>query len=81
MFQSSIQYLSLFFIQNILYPTEICELTKEIGPCKASIPRFYYNSEKQKCEEFIYGGCGGNANNFETQEECEYMCGMCMQYS
>ena len=26
------------------------------------------------CEEFIYGGCGGNENNFETLEECNQQC-------
>ncbi|XP_009469746.1 PREDICTED: eppin [Nipponia nippon] len=28
----------------------------------------------QQCEEFIYGGCGGNRNNFETEGECFQAC-------
>ena len=44
------------------------------GPCRQRIPRWYYNTEKNICEQFTYGGCGGNGNNFETKEECERFC-------
>lgn len=40
------------------------------GPCKAMIKRFFQYSHQQ-CEEFIYGGCEGNQNRFETLEECK----------
>ena len=26
------------------------------------------------CQEFVYGGCGGNENRFRTREECEFIC-------
>ncbi|XP_077551055.1 papilin-like isoform X2 [Haemaphysalis longicornis] len=52
----------------------ICYLPKEKGPCYAYFPRFYYNSNTERCEEFIYGGCRGNANNFNTVEECKNTC-------
>uniref|UniRef100_A0A4Q8K4X0 U60-Liphistoxin-Lth1a_1 n=1 Tax=Liphistius thaleban TaxID=1905330 RepID=A0A4Q8K4X0_9ARAC len=52
----------------------ICELDKKIGPCKASLPRYYYNKREGKCEFFIYGGCNGNGNNFKTFRECEFAC-------
>ncbi|KAI5613449.1 tissue factor pathway inhibitor isoform 1 precursor, partial [Silurus asotus] len=51
-----------------------CALKKDEGPCKALIDRFYYNIETQRCELFEYGGCQGNENNFETEEQCEVMC-------
>ncbi|KFD45663.1 hypothetical protein M514_21128 [Trichuris suis] len=51
-----------------------CELPPETGPCKASFSKYYYNKQTNRCETFIYGGCQGNANNFETQEECEQKC-------
>jgi len=28
-----------------------------------------------RCVEFIYGGCVGNDNRFETKEQCEGRCG------
>jgi hypothetical protein len=27
-----------------------------------------------ECEAFSYGGCEGNANNFETKAACEQAC-------
>jgi hypothetical protein len=53
----------------------ICSLPLEMGSCKAYFPRFFHNPETGVCESFIYGGCGGNENNFETFEECEAACG------
>ena len=31
--------------------------------------RFYHNAGK--CEQFIYGGCRGNENNFASLEACQ----------
>uniref|UniRef100_A0A670ZM56 BPTI/Kunitz inhibitor domain-containing protein n=1 Tax=Pseudonaja textilis TaxID=8673 RepID=A0A670ZM56_PSETE len=53
---------------------EYCDLPANPGPCRAKITRFYYNSDSKRCEKFIYGGCHGNANNFETKEKCHYTC-------
>uniref|UniRef100_A0A8C3PI67 BPTI/Kunitz inhibitor domain-containing protein n=1 Tax=Calidris pygmaea TaxID=425635 RepID=A0A8C3PI67_9CHAR len=44
------------------------------GNCKALFRRFFFNASSQQCEEFIYGGCGGNRNNFETKGECFQAC-------
>ncbi|XP_060103680.1 tissue factor pathway inhibitor 2-like [Heteronotia binoei] len=55
---------------------EICLMPRDIGLCRAIIPSWYYNRYTQTCEEFDYGGCGGNENNFESEEHCEQTCGM-----
>ncbi|XP_043918027.1 WAP, Kazal, immunoglobulin, Kunitz and NTR domain-containing protein 2 [Protopterus annectens] len=55
-------------------PVNICNLTALQGPCKAYEPRWAYNSLMKQCQSFIYGGCGGNENNFESKEVCEDMC-------
>ncbi|XP_013385650.1 zonadhesin isoform X2 [Lingula anatina] len=51
-----------------------CEFPKKIGPCRASIPRLFYNAATKQCEEFGFGGCQGNANNFNTVQECQQTC-------
>ncbi len=51
-----------------------CYLPKSVGRCRASTPKYYYNAENQACEQFNYGGCLGNANKFDTSEECEQQC-------
>uniref|UniRef100_A0A8D0H0G1 BPTI/Kunitz inhibitor domain-containing protein n=1 Tax=Sphenodon punctatus TaxID=8508 RepID=A0A8D0H0G1_SPHPU len=53
----------------------ICSLPAEAGPCDAVFDRFFYNVRSGKCEQFVYGGCGGNSNNFETLEKCQRRCG------
>ncbi|XP_032074536.1 LOW QUALITY PROTEIN: fused toxin protein-like [Thamnophis elegans] len=60
---------------------ELCYLPADSGPCLAYMPHFYYNSTFNDCQEFIYGGCRGNANRFRTRDQCRYACvekpGMC----
>ncbi|XP_078366590.1 uncharacterized protein LOC144650724 isoform X3 [Oculina patagonica] len=52
----------------------VCDLPPEGGPCYGYIPRYFFNATSKKCEEFVYGGCQGNGNNFETIESCENKC-------
>lgn len=35
---------------------------------------WYFDHPMQKCREFLYGGCGGNGNRFDSQEACERRC-------
>lgn len=52
----------------------VCLQPKKVGPCKARMPRFYYNSKTKTCEQFNYGGCQRNDNNFKTEENCKDKC-------
>ncbi|NXF37097.1 EPPI protein, partial [Nyctibius bracteatus] len=53
---------------------DLCYLPSVCGSCKALFRRFFFNASSQRCEEFIYGGCGGNRNNFKTKGECFQAC-------
>ncbi|XP_016924951.2 kunitz-type serine protease inhibitor bitisilin-2 [Drosophila suzukii] len=53
---------------------EDCHQPKETGRCFALFYRYAYNVDTQSCEEFVYGGCAGNKNNFESKEQCEQAC-------
>uniref|UniRef100_A0A2H6MU77 BPTI/Kunitz inhibitor domain-containing protein n=1 Tax=Micrurus carvalhoi TaxID=3147026 RepID=A0A2H6MU77_9SAUR len=53
---------------------DICRLPKQDGNCKTLSLRWFYNRRSDTCERFVYGGCGGNANNFKTPRECLDIC-------
>ncbi|KAL5009229.1 hypothetical protein ScPMuIL_014810 [Solemya velum] len=52
----------------------ICSLSPETGPCRASIPRWYYDVTAKTCQLFTYGGCQGNQNSFRTFDLCMKKC-------
>ena len=54
--------------------TNPCRLSLDPGPCFGKFMKFYFNTNEQKCKAFFYGGCYGNANQFQTVEECEFVC-------
>ena len=55
-------------------PDPRCYLKQEVGPCRGLIERFWFNPSARRCEEFFFGGCGGNRNNFRTIEDCTASC-------
>ncbi|KAK5868979.1 hypothetical protein PBY51_009945 [Eleginops maclovinus] len=52
----------------------VCTLEAETGPCRASMPRWHFDLSQKKCVRFIYGGCAGNRNNFDSEEYCMAVC-------
>ncbi|VDK39322.1 unnamed protein product, partial [Gongylonema pulchrum] len=59
---------------SVVAGADLCQLPKERGPCDHYELRFYYNVRLGECKYFFFGGCEGNANNFERVEDCERTC-------
>ena len=50
-----------------------CKLAPATGPCKARIPRYFFNQKTKGCEMFIWGGCKGVVP-FKTLFHCQRSC-------
>lgn len=59
-------------------PSEIsmCYHPVDPGNCTEQNIAFFYDLEKRVCTSFVYTGCGGNENRFNSEEQCERQCGM-----
>ncbi|KAI5651991.1 kunitz/Bovine pancreatic trypsin inhibitor domain-containing protein [Phthorimaea operculella] len=62
-----------------LREVEACSLQPDPGNCLALIHRYYYDVNNGGCREFVFGGCGGNANRFVSKDDCEQKCGGILQ--
>ncbi|XP_051900159.1 kunitz-type protease inhibitor 2 [Pristis pectinata] len=51
-----------------------CTSPSKTGPCRAAFPKWYYNTTEQTCQEFVYGGCLANLNNYDSKEACMKTC-------
>ncbi|TKS67035.1 Amyloid beta A4 protein ABPP [Collichthys lucidus] len=56
--------------------TTTTESVEEVvrGPCHAMLERWFFVPEKGRCAPFLFGGCGGNRNNFDSEEYCLAVC-------
>ena len=61
-------------VSQDLFVSDPCRQRQEVGPCRAAKPRWFFNQEIGACEQFLFGGCRGNDNNFLSQDECEERC-------
>ena len=52
----------------------MCSLPQEEGPCADYENRWYWNAAAGFCQQFWYGGCDGNKNNFLSEDECQLTC-------
>lgn len=53
----------------------MCELPMEAGACDNRSLSWFFNIESGECQAFTFNGCSGNANRFETKEQCDRLCG------
>ncbi|XP_034273725.1 kunitz-type protease inhibitor 1 [Pantherophis guttatus] len=51
-----------------------CLTPYKVGRCRGSFHRWYYNPEIEQCQQFIFGGCNPNKNNYVRKEECDLAC-------
>ncbi|CAK1550993.1 unnamed protein product [Leptosia nina] len=51
-----------------------CQQRPDIGECRNTEPKWYFDELERKCLMFLYTGCGGNSNRFNTKSECETRC-------
>ncbi|XP_075524945.1 carboxypeptidase inhibitor SmCI-like [Dermacentor variabilis] len=66
--------ISGFLIFENAEANSYCFLEPEEGVCRAFLQRWFFNHTTKRCEKFIYGGCNGNNNNFESEKECQLQC-------
>uniref|UniRef100_A0A672LA53 BPTI/Kunitz inhibitor domain-containing protein n=1 Tax=Sinocyclocheilus grahami TaxID=75366 RepID=A0A672LA53_SINGR len=52
-------------------PIDACFMKQDVGPCSDYVFSWHYDIQQNECIHFWFGGCGGNKNRFNTQEECE----------
>ncbi|HVK70683.1 MAG TPA: BPTI/Kunitz domain-containing protein [Polyangium sp.] len=52
----------------------ICNQPIVSGPCRAAFRRFAFNRAVGRCVPFVYGGCQGNRNNFDSLRACQRIC-------
>ena len=51
-----------------------CVAPVDPGSCRAYLSQYYYDVNENICRTFIYTGCGGNSNRFESMSQCESRC-------
>lgn len=53
-----------------------CQLAADTGvPCEDFVQVWFFDVAIDACSPFWFGGCGGNANRFNTEIECFRTCG------
>ena len=57
---------------------DICSLPAKPGQCTGNTNKWYYDKIAGLCKTFVYGGCEGNANSFDSEAQCEQVCTLVM---
>lgn len=62
-------------LSPIALGVDICNLPMKEGPCTENKPAWFFDASTGQCSAFTYGGCEGNANRYESEEQCQRQCG------
>uniref|UniRef100_A0A674HUJ0 BPTI/Kunitz inhibitor domain-containing protein n=1 Tax=Terrapene triunguis TaxID=2587831 RepID=A0A674HUJ0_9SAUR len=62
------------FLTRPFRDTIFRSLTSQSGPCTSYSLLWYYRVDTGSCDRFWYGGCGGNANRFNSEQDCIRVC-------
>lgn len=70
------------FQEILTFSEHVCGQPRDMGnKCrddgigsKPTITRYYFDTATGSCRSFEFSRCGGNANNFDTLEQCEGFC-------
>uniref|UniRef100_A0A914VER8 BPTI/Kunitz inhibitor domain-containing protein n=1 Tax=Plectus sambesii TaxID=2011161 RepID=A0A914VER8_9BILA len=72
---------AFLFVAVYAAPTtnSMCDEPKPVASCALDAQatqkwQWHYAQDKNECVAFIYGGCRGSTNNFETKEACDAAC-------
>ncbi|KIH58268.1 Kunitz/Bovine pancreatic trypsin inhibitor domain protein, partial [Ancylostoma duodenale] len=52
----------------------LCSHDPDSGSCNQLRYMWFYNQTRGTCDQFLYGGCEGNSNRFESFEICQKNC-------
>ena len=47
---------------------------RDAGKCKQTMGQYFFDRREGKCKPFVYSGCGGNNNRFNSYTSCERTC-------
>ncbi|CAG9833510.1 unnamed protein product [Diabrotica balteata] len=53
---------------------DICFAPPERGTCNDLHQAWFYDPRSALCQPFVYSGCGGNENKFDSKDDCEKAC-------
>lgn len=70
---SCLTLISVLFVALASRPEKCYEPVQE-GTCQEQQLRWFYNDKSNTCQTFVYSGCGGNANNFNSTMYCLHAC-------
>lgn len=55
-------------------PNAACTAPFEAGDCDGALPVYWHNPATGRCENQVWGGCGGNDNRYPSLDDCQEAC-------